>query len=540
MYLTRSGPRLRFQIRVPTDLIDKLGRTPIRLTLGVVEPKRAKKIARLLAGQTEQIFIALRASNLGNMTVTDMRGLIIDQLVELLQATVDDAAETLALQESVRQTELKAFRLRHQRESFQREKEIEAKLKIVGEQIREVQDRARTIEAGGIKDVRGALDGLAKMVALSLDGGPARPLLSEALEEWTNDIRYHEGIDAKKVRTDQNRINDFKDFAGDRPVNKYEFFDLQKFANLLSRVPSNYSKLPELRGKTRQEAADYNAKLHPEKRLDTLAGKSIEDNYLSPLRMFFRDMAAQYNFRSPLTDVIIRIPRDAKESIDRQPFEVDELNKLFVYSAKRSRADEKWLPLLGAITGARVGELVYLQGKDLYPMIGGNEERYWVIDLRTDLMAEHGGNEKRQIKNRPSRRLIALHEVFEQTGFIEYVRSRHASDHVFPAAFYHGKDRVKDPADAISKRMNRMLKTVGIHKTLENTFHSTRHNAKDAMRLALVDERTHDLQSGHRLKTVSRRYGKKHLKTEEIEVLRAMPLPTGLDLSPYLDAFRKA
>lgn len=540
MYLTRSGSRFRFQIRVPSDLTDKLGKTPIRLGLGCVGLSRGHKIARLLAGQAEQLFIAIRSNELSGMKMVDLRGLIIEQLVEMLSATVDEAVETLALQENVRQMELKAFRLRHQRESFEREKEIEAKLKIVGEQIREVQERARTIEAGGIKDVRAELDGLAKMVALSLDGGPARPLLSDALEEWTNDIRYHEGIDAKKVRTDQNRINDFKDFAGDKPVNKYEFFDFQKFANLLARVPANYSKLPEVRYKSRQEAAEFNDSLGPSERHPTLAGKSIEDNYLSPLRMFFRDMAAQYQFRSPLTDVLIRIPRDAKESIDRLPFEVDDLNIWFAHAVKQKRADEKWLPLLGAITGARVGELIFLQGKDLYAMVGPNGDRYWVIDLRTDLTAENGAKEKRQIKNKPSRRLIALHEIFEQTGFIDYVRSRDALDYVFPAAFYYGKKRVEDPADAASKRMNRMLQKVGIHKTLENTFHSTRHNAKDAMRLALVDERTHDLQSGHRLKTVSRRYGKKHLKTEEIEVLRAMPLPTGLDLSPYLDAFQKA
>lgn len=540
MYLTRSGSRFRFQIRIPTDLVGKLGRTPIRIALGSIGLKRAKKIARLLAGHAEQLFLSVKVSNPDGMTLVDMRGLIIEQLVEMLQATVEEAVETVALQETVRKQELKAFRLRHQIELFQRSKEIQDQLKLVGEQIREVQDRARTIEAGGMRNMRAELDGLAKLVTQSLEGGPSRPLLSDALEQWTNDIRYQEGIDAKKVRTDQNRINDFKDFAGDRPVNKYEFFDFQKFANLLSRVPSNYSKIPELRGKTRQEAAEYNAKLEPEKRLGTLVGKSIEDNYLSPLRMFFRDMAAQYQFRSPLTDVIIRIPRDAKDSTDRLPFDLEDLNKWFAYAATQSRADNKWLPLLGTITGARIGELIFLQGKDLYPMKGPSDELYWVVDLRTDLMAEDGAKEKRKVKNKTSRRLIALHEVFEETGFIDYARSRDASDYIFPAAFYHGKERVEDPADAASKRMNNMLKKVGIHKALEHTFHSTRHNAKDAMRLAHVDERTLDLQSGHSLKTVSLRYGKKHLKTEEMEVLRAMSLPQGLDLSPYLEVFRKA
>jgi integrase len=458
MYYTSSAGKFRFQIRVPRDLVDRLGHTPLRIPLNSLGVSAAKRTARLLAGHAEGLFIAVRNDGPTNMTVADKTD----------------------------------------------------------------------------------LDILSRLVAQSLEGGPQRPLLSESLEQWTNEIRYHEGIDPKKVRTDQNRINDFKEFAGDRPVNKYEFFDFQKFTSLLARVPSNYSKLPELRGKTRQEAADYNSSLKPEERLDTLVGKSIEDNYLSPLRMFFRDVAAQYQFRSPLTDVIIRIPKDAKESVDRVPFEVEDLNLWFAHAAKLPRQDHKWLPLLGTITGARVGELVYLQGKDVYPMTGADGELYWVLDLRTDLIDEDGGKEKRQVKNKPSRRLIALHEVFEETGFIKYARDRDPTQWVFPAAFRFNKGEVKDPADAASKRMNNMLKKVGIHKSIESTFHSTRHNAKDAMRLAHIDERTSDLQSGHRLPTVSRNYGKKHLKAEEVEVLSAMPLPSGLDLGPYYETSKKA
>lgn len=93
MYLTRSGSRFRFQIRVPSDLTDKLGKTPIRLALGCVSLSRAYKMARLLAGQAEQLFIAARSSELGGMKMVDLRGLIIEQLVEMLTATVDEAVE---------------------------------------------------------------------------------------------------------------------------------------------------------------------------------------------------------------------------------------------------------------------------------------------------------------------------------------------------------------------------------------------------------------------------------------------------------------
>ncbi len=53
------------------------------------------------------------------------------------------------------------------------------------------------------------------------------------------------------------------------------------------------------------------------------------------------------------------------------------------------------------------------------------------------------------------------------------------------------------------------------------------------MSSAKIDERIRDKQTGHANKTVSRTYGAKTLLREEIEVLRLLPLPEGLDLSPY-------
>lgn len=36
------------------------------------------------------------------------------------------------------------------------------------------------------------------------------------------------------------------------------------------------------------------------------------------------------------------------------------------------------------------------------------------------------------------------------------------------------------------------------------------------------------------MKTAGDNYGKKTLLTEEVEILAALPLPEGLDLSPYI------
>ncbi|WP_149338673.1 site-specific integrase [Neorhizobium sp. P12A] len=473
------------------------------------------------------------------MTKPDLRDALIVELQGQLEAMADQFREYRTNSERLLAFEIENARLSGENEVLARVVPIGEHLAAVADGMEALETKVRSLPRKQQTDVEDALAllqsqmvSLSQKVQMSLDGGPTRPLLSEVLEDWT-EVRNGFGIDPKKINTDRNRILDFIEFAGDKPANKYSYYDIQRFANLLVRVPGNYSKIPEIKGKPRQDAADYNDRLPADQRLPTLSAKSIEDNYLSPLRVLFRDVAAEHSFRSPLSDVEIRISADATPSVERQPFAVPELNLWFAHAAKEARADMKWLPLLGTITGARIAELIFLQGKDIYRMIGDDAAEYWVLDLRTDIATEDGGTSKRKVKNKPSRRLIAIHEVFETVGFIEYVQSRKADEWIFPAAFYYGKNRVADPADAASKRMNRMLQDVGIHKRQEFVFHSTRHTAKDLMRMARVDERTHDLQTGHALTTVSKRYGSKTLVPQELEVLRSLPLPDGLDLSPY-------
>ncbi|MCX8999566.1 hypothetical protein NOF55_20890 [Rhizobiaceae bacterium BDR2-2] len=373
---------------------------------------------------------------------------------------------------------------------------------------------------------------LSERVQTSIEG-PPRPLASEALETWT-DVRRKTKVNPKKITTNYNRITDFITFAGDKPLDKYTFLEFQRWSNLLARVPKNMSVVPHLKGKTHQQAADHNDRLKIPR--PTMTTKTIETNYFSPLKHFFRQMAAEHRFPSPFGDADVRM--DGRSSVKRRPFKVEQLNIWFTHAAQEGRADMIWLPLLGAITGTRIAELIFLQGRDIYQMENTfTGARYWVIDLRSELIAEDGGSEERKTKNPTSKRIIALHDLFTEVGFIDYAKSRRAADWLFRAAFYHGKGRVGDPARAASKRMNRMLKDVGIHKPMERMFHSTRHTAKDIMRLARVDDRTNDVQTWHAFRTVSRGYGAKDLEElpTEIEVLTALPLPEGLDLGTYLD-----
>lgn len=522
MHITPRQSGWRFQIRVPRDLEGVLGLSPIRLNLGPIGKREAARAARLLAGHAESVFVACRRG--AGMTKDEL----IEELQEMLIAAMDMAESVSEAAERRRVAEMKAVTLNLMTEQHHEQLEMGRRLQSLGGGIETLQHTIARLPKPQRDALAVQITELSALVKQSLQGGPVRPSALNELDRW---LVLREGhASEKKIRTDANRIRDFIDFAGDKPVNAYRYSDFQRFANLLARVPANYSKDPRIRHMTRQQAADYNDSLYPSRRLETLAGTAIDSNYFSPLRMFFRAMAAEHDFRSPLADITVTIPPGAKESVERSPFSVQDLNIWFVAAAKETRPDLKWLPLLGTLTGARVGEMIFLQGKDVYEITPG----LWVADLATELAAPDGGSAKRQLKNKSSRRLFALHEALQETGFIDYCRSRESEEWLFPHAFRHGKKLVADPADAASKRLNLRLKNVGIHKPLETTFHSTRHTAKDIMRVAKVDERTSNRQTGHAMKSVADEYGSKKMRPDEVEVLAVLPLPEGLDLTPYL------
>lgn len=560
-YLDRRCNGYRFQIAIPADMQHQFGQTPLRIYLGRVSAADARRAARLLSGYAETVFMAHR-NRPADRTMTREA---LSESLAALAAEIDDIkkqdmrlrlqAANLAggareIEEDVAAPDFmksEAAGMRAAEAAAARKRKdlakIQARLERIGAGI--AADKAALEKAKGrdenepisLNALQTEVMRLSAQVQMSLDGGPTRPLMSTLLEDWI-EIRSGLGIDPKTVKTEHNRIQDFIRFAGDRPVNKYAYFDFQRWANILARVPASASVKPKLRDMSHVEAADYNDSLPFSSRYPVMTAKTIETNYFSPLKQFFREIAAEQDFRNPLADVSIRISESAGDSVQRQPFTAAELNRWFVEAASAFEADKRWLPVLGAITGARLGELIFLQGKDVTRMEADDGTAYWVLNLMTDLIGDDGEAKKRKLKNKSSRRLIAIHEVFEEIGFINYAQSRQPEEWLFPGAFYHGKARVKNVPGAASKRMNRMLNDVGIHKALESVFHSTRHTAKQIMRLAKVEQRTHDMQTGHAHKSVSDSYGSKTLITEEVEILANIPLPKGLDLTPYVEAER--
>jgi integrase len=182
------------------------------------------------------------------------------------------------------------------------------------------------------------------------------------------------------------------------------------------------------------------------------------------------------------------------------------------------------MPLVGLLTGMRLGELVYTQGDDFE-----KKGKHWVINLRKDIVVS-GVKKKRPLKTATSKRIVAVHDFLVEVGFVAWARKR-------PGFIFDGFHKAKDPADAASKRMIFWMKSLGIHAAQTDVFHALRHTTKDWLRPHIGD-RIANLQCGHALEGEGAKYGWKTLEPKEVAMVATAPLPDEVDLCGYVELNR--
>lgn len=174
----------------------------------------------------------------------------------------------------------------------------------------------------------------------------------------------------------------------------------------------------------------------------------------------------------------------------------------------------KWLPLMGAFTGARLAEIAGLRVIDVQ-----QHEHLWYIAITP--------HEARRLKNDNSCRDVALHPELMRAGFLDYVNAMKEAGEV--ALFPEIKtNTVGQVASSWSKWWRRYSNALGIADK-SKVFHSFRHMFKTACRVAGIPEDVHDQMTGHSSGTVGRDYGEHPVITQSKHLPR-LKYP-GLDLS---------
>lgn len=208
---------------------------------------------------------------------------------------------------------------------------------------------------------------------------------------------------------------------------------------------------------------------------------------------------------SPFAEVTVWHTKVKQHSVKRrQPFSIEQLNRFFaspIYaSAYRPKGAKEgagfFMPILALFTGCREEELAQLRVDDVFKIQGT-----WVLRVCDYAEAQ-------QVKTTAAIRIIPVHRVPIECGFIDYVECLRVTqeERVFPLLKPGCRGQY---SDAFSKFFNRYLDIkVGI-KENSFDFHSFRHNFRNQLRICGVEEEVADALMGHSGsgKSEGRRYG---------------------------------
>ncbi|GBL00081.1 hypothetical protein VH1709_contig00043-0139 [Vibrio harveyi] len=340
---------------------------------------------------------------------------------------------------------------------------------------------------------------LTPAAATSLDKYPSTPTISQVKTPSTNEVSCYDALErfckykAEHISSKATAMLEAKcrivlDLIGKPQLRSIRRSDAEAVASLLRHYPKNLKKHRKFNGLSRHQAIELNKDLG----LPTLSEESVRD-YCQKLSGFF-----EWCQLNELTDVnpfkAIRFKKTRKDSEAKSAYTTVELEKIFGNLARTKQAHKHpyyfWLPLLGYFTGARLNELCQLYKSDIYQVDG-----IWVIQIDDRF-------EGQKLKNQTSRRIVPVHDLLLELGFIEYVRSvQH--ERIFPEL----KESRDGFGTAASKWFGRFKIKMGFDKG--HDFHSFRHTVATQFKRQSISHIVAGELLGHAQNNITYdRYGK--------------------------------
>lgn len=304
-----------------------------------------------------------------------------------------------------------------------------------------------------------------------------RVLLGAAIEAYVEDPTRE--VTPSTRRANRDKLSHLlRHFGRDADLNAISSADFGEWTKLLLRLPTNASKCfpaPSLKAMVEAgEAADAKPMSRSNARGIQQTASGLIDHLIKRERIE----------RNRLKPHMLSKPK--RKEPTRRPFTVPELNKLFRQPLYTGCVNDGrgfartgpnipmrgryWLPLIALHTGMRMAEIAQLWTDDVYL-----QEEVWVVRVKYDNRREQ------ELKNSSSDRTIPIHQRLIDLGFVEWAagKGRSGVSRLFPDI-----PRSKDKGDlsgVFTKRFQTFLETAGLWRD-GRTFHSLRHNFRDAIR----------------------------------------------------------
>lgn len=353
------------------------------------------------------------------------------------------------------------------------------------------------------------------------------PKLSSAIEDWIAEKSRTSWV-SKTRHEHQVWMGHFITIAGDKPWTECSKGDARTFKAALMRLPANWNKFDALAQLGIAEAADRAHALGmppmSEKNLNKLLG------YVGSFWTWAKDNHDDCP-ENPFKGLKLKL-KGKNVRDERHPFTTDELKAIFtapIFTGCKSTAEWGtpgslvsrsagifWVPLIGLLTGARLGEIIQLRTADVR-----EDQGITYLDLNDD------GEDKR-LKTAHSKRMVPLHAELVAAGFAELVaeRRRAGQERLFPDLAMGADGYYSSP---FSKHFSRFLKRIGV-KTRKNAFHSFRHCFEDACRNSDILKEVMDALQGHGEEGMSGRYGRRGYMLKKLAEAMGRLKYEGVDL----------
>lgn len=331
----------------------------------------------------------------------------------------------------------------------------------------------------------------------------ATPVLSELFEQRKAEAERI-GDWSVKLRDDYEGWTQlFIELIGDRPITDYKKPDARLFKDLLLQLPSNREKHNYTKGLSANDAIAAGKKHGV-----ACISVSTINKALGRLQATWKWADKQLDEDVPDIFGPMKLKNTEAARDQKNPFSGDQLRQIFAsplftgcHSEKR-RADPGhtdmrhthwyWLPLLGLYTGARLNELCQLRVNDV------------AVQDNIPYIQIHEEGENQRTKGHTKRK-VPLHSELIRLGFLQHVANVRSlkQEQVFPAIRYSERGYFSERP---SRDFTTYIEKIGA-KTDKTSFHSFRHNFKDACRNNGVPPDIADLLQGHSLSGMAGRYG---------------------------------
>lgn len=345
-----------------------------------------------------------------------------------------------------------------------------------------------------------------------------KPLFSQAADVYLQGRITKKGKVNKDIETAQTRLNIFIELIGDHPLDTYSPTDLQAFINLMAFWPPNEKDRP----------ADMPAhdiiNSNRDRSKGVLALQTLRNGYIGVIKPVFRKGATEFECRNPIQGGMLTYPDMARRPVSAEPIAATKIETLFKAGAKSRYIDDVMLPLLGLLTGRRLGLLIHLTGSDIREKFDG----VWVAEPNN--VVNVGGTWTRvPIKTEESGRYFVLHNFLVEIGYVEWLRKQ-GDNFAFPQLM-----KLADPSRSASSYMRRLYDRAGIKGSAGERFHSLRNIfIGETREMEEVGGRERRMQAGHAIGGDEHdQYGWKTLTEKQARIIAKLPLNPEIDFSMF-------